>query len=163
MQIANVLVALGGDRGNSVPRYGVTAAEIALLRAIHGDDAVFDVEPVGDAPIHPASERERLRAVYPAKDEDGNRIFERIYPGSAARVHESLDELGLDQSYFKPIAYAAPAAPAVPVVSESEAAPAKKGRKSNGKKADLPPPPAPVDDGDDLPELPADDAPGLMD
>jgi len=161
MQIANVMVAIGGERGNTVPRYGVTPAEIALLRAIHGDDAVFDIEPVGDAPISNGAERERLRAIYPAKDEDGNRVFDRLYPGGAARVYESLDELGLDQSYFKPIAYAAAPAPKVEV---DEAAPAKKGKKANGKKAGLPPPPpAPVDDGDDLPELPADDAPGLMD
>jgi len=156
MQIANVMVAIGGERGNTVPKYEVTAAEIAVLLAIHGNDAVFDIEPVGEVNRGNGIERERLRALYPAKDEDGNRVFERLYPGSAARVHETLDELGLDQSFFKPIAYSAPAPEPV------GEAPAKKGKKANGKKADLPPPP-PVEDDEDDDAPAADDAPGLLD
>ena len=40
MQTANVLLALGGKRGESVPKYGVTPAEVVVLQQLHGQDAV---------------------------------------------------------------------------------------------------------------------------
>lgn len=102
MQIANVLVSLGGDHGNTVPKYGVTAAEIAVLRAIHGDDAVNEVEPAGDVKRSHPQERGRLLQIYgAAKDDNQKPIVEGMFPGVAARVFETIDELGMDDSMFK--------------------------------------------------------------
>lgn len=102
MQTANVMVAVGGGRDNTVPKYGVTAAEIAVLRALHGSDSVFDVEPADDVERTNREELGRLRAEYGgAKDGDGERVVDRLYPGAAARVFEDIDELGLDESLFK--------------------------------------------------------------
>jgi hypothetical protein len=102
MQTANVLVSLGGDHGNTVPKYGVTAAEIAVLRAIHGDDAVNDVEPSGDVKRSHRDERGRLLAIYgAAKDDNQKPIVEGMFPGVAARVFETIAELDLDESMFK--------------------------------------------------------------
>ncbi len=114
MQTANIMLAIGGDRGNTVPKYAITVAEIALLRAIHGDDAVFDVEPLKDPAMDEGvrvsnrAELNRLRRVYDAKDADGNRIVDQIYPGAAARVFETLDEIELPEDYFKPTERTAP-------------------------------------------------------
>lgn len=108
MEAANILIALGGDHGNTVPRYGVTPSEIAVLRAIHGEDAVRDIEPLADpaqedgAPLTQRSERARLQRVYGnAKDGEGNPVFAALFPGAAARVFETLAELDLPPDYFK--------------------------------------------------------------
>ena len=113
MQTANILLAIGGDLGNTVPKYRVSAAEIALLRAIHGDEAVFDVEPL-DLPavdeegevLTNRAELQRLKLVYQAAKIDNKPIVEMLYPGAAARVFETLDELGLAEAHFKPVAHA---------------------------------------------------------
>lgn len=109
MKLANIMLAVGGGRDNTIPKYNVTAGEIAVLRAIHGEDAVFDVEPlVADAltedekPRTNRQELARLKTVYgKAQDGGGAPIVEGLYPGAAARVFETLDELDLPQEYFK--------------------------------------------------------------
>lgn len=113
MQTANILLAIGGDLGNTVPKYRVSAAEIALLRAIHGDEAVFDVEPL-DLPavdeegevLSNRAELQRLKRVYQDAKIDGKQVAEMLYPGAAARVFETLDELRLAEAHFKPVAHA---------------------------------------------------------
>jgi len=108
MQSANILLALGGDSGNQVPKFNVTPAEIAVLRAIHGDDAVSEITPVEgalvDADIEKRSNRgelARLKAIYGnARDLEGNLVVDQLFPGVAARVFENLDELELDKSLF---------------------------------------------------------------
>ena len=114
MQTANIMLAIGGDRGNTVPKYAISVAEIALLRAIHGEDAVFDVEPL-ETPamdegvvVSNRAELNRLRHVYDAKDAEGNRVVDQVYPGAAARVFETLDEIGMPDEYFKPTERTAP-------------------------------------------------------
>lgn len=131
MQTANIMLAIGGDRGNTVPKYAVSVAEIALLRAIHGADAVFDVEPL-EAPamdegkaVSNRAELNRLRHVYDAKDADGNRVVDQVYPGAAARVFETLDELELADEYFKPTERTMPikVAPVAKSKAKAKAAP----------------------------------------
>jgi hypothetical protein len=102
MEIANVLVGLGGDRGNTVPKYGVTAAEIAVIRSIHGEDSVFDIEPIGEVSRPSRVERSRLVAVYGrAMDGNQNSIVEKLYPGAAAPLFETLDSLELPDDFYK--------------------------------------------------------------
>lgn len=102
MQTANILLSLGGDHGNTVMKFQVTAAEIAVLRAIHGDESVREVEPVGHVKRGHRQERERLVAIYGrAKDPEQKPIVEGLFPGVAARVFETLDELDLDESFYK--------------------------------------------------------------
>ena len=109
MKLANIMLAIGGGRDNTLPKYGVTAAEIAILRAIHGEDAVFDVDPTAvdakndyDRPRTNREELVRLKAIYgKAQDGNGGAIVEGLYPGAAARVFEDFEELGLPDDYFK--------------------------------------------------------------
>lgn len=102
MQSANIILALGGDSGNQVPKFDVTAAEIAVLLAIHGDSSVSEITPAAkDIDRTNRGELARLKAIYGnARDEAGNLVVDQLFPGAAARVFETLDELGLDKSLF---------------------------------------------------------------
>lgn len=128
MKLANIMLAIGGGRDNTVPKYGVTAGEIAVLRAIHGEDAVFDVEPTDKDALNEndgirtnRQELARLKGIYgKASDSNNSPIVEQLYPGAAARVFEAFDELDLPDDYFKatgrvksvaPVAEPAPAKP----------------------------------------------------
>lgn len=147
MEIANIMLALGGDIGNTVPKSGVTAAEIAVLQAIHGQDAVFDVEIVEERTIKNRVELERLRAVYGnARDRENKAYIDLLFPGVAARVFETVDELGLADVQFK----------SLPVEEDDEeevkVAPKKKAA-AKGSKAK---PAAPAAE-DEIEDLPSDD------
>ncbi len=138
MQTAKVMVNIGGDRGHQVPKE-VTAAEIPVLMAIHGDEAISDIEPTADIERGNREELERLYATYGgATDGEGQAIVKSVYPGAGARVFQSLDELGLPEVFFKPTARAK-AAPAAAVEEPvADAAPAP---KRSRKKADAEPAP----------------------
>lgn len=103
MQLANAMLSLGGDGGNQVPKFRVTAAEVAVLRAIHGDDAVTDIEILDEE--SKASNREelaRLHEIYGnARDGENRSVVATMFPGAAARVFASFDELDLDDVFFK--------------------------------------------------------------
>jgi hypothetical protein len=102
MQKANVIVALGGDRGNTVPKYGVTASEIAVLMAIHGNDAVTDIQPLDDdETVNHREERNRLLGTYKGRNPEGHAYVEALFPGAAARLIDTLDELNLPDDLYK--------------------------------------------------------------
>ncbi len=148
MEIANVLVSLGGDPGNTVPKYNVTAAEIGVLLAIHGNDAVNEIEPVGEIKRRHPEERGRLLAIYGgAKNPNQTPIVATMFPGVAARVFETLSELGLDDSMFK--ATGRMTAPTAPVEESVDEAPAPAAEFDEVQSADE------VDDdgiGDEMPD-----------
>lgn len=106
MQKATILLALAGDAGNSVTKYDVTAAEVALLQAIHGNDSISDIEITGEAEDDGKKrtnrqELARLRQIYaPSEMASAYPIFNSLYPGAAARVFESFDELELPDDLF---------------------------------------------------------------
>lgn len=115
MELANVMLALGGDKGNTVPKMRVTAAEIAVLCSIHGMDSVFDVEPLGESVnVSATAEVERLLMLYPAKNEDNQLIVLTVYPGRTPVLHQSIADLGLPDEQFKATAHDTPVAPAKP-------------------------------------------------
>lgn len=111
MQYANILLSLAGDNGNQVSKDMVTPAEVAVLRVIHGDDAVTDIDIVDEAPISKddrnrtsRAERQRLLEIYARPQPDGSKrapAIDLLFPGVAARVYEDFDELELDDSLFK--------------------------------------------------------------
>jgi hypothetical protein len=113
MQTANIMLDLSGETGNQIPKRGVTAAEIAVLIAIHGESAVHDIEPLGDVPLHEGNrwtnryELDRLRRIYGrAKNGEDTAHVNVLFPGAAARVFETLDELRLPDEFYKPTARA---------------------------------------------------------
>lgn len=114
MQTATVFVALGGDTGNTVPKSGVTPGEIAILRAIHGNDAVFDIEPGADVERSNREEIERLRLIYRTSKVLGTDTLavNALFPGVGARVPLDFDDLGLDDTLYKAETRAKPKAAA---------------------------------------------------
>ena len=111
MQTANIMLALGGSMGNTVQKFGVTPSEIAVLREIHGEAAVFDIDPQEDVERNSREERSRLHEVYGKPP--GSRELSAVdvlFPGVASRLFETLDELEIDQSFFKATERARPKA-----------------------------------------------------
>jgi hypothetical protein len=113
MKTYNCLVALGGDRGNTVPVRRVTAAELMVLGAIHGgggNPPLIDIEEAEEeAPWGNRTERSRLTAKYGKRDAEGRTIVDRLWPGAGTQIFERLDELNLPDECFKPTARAIPA------------------------------------------------------
>lgn len=105
MQTANIMVALGGDKGTLVPKRNVTVAEIAVLMEIHGNDAVLDIEPSGEIERTAREEIKRLVEIYGSAKKQGPNgdvhIVSALYPGVGARVQRSLDELEIPEEFFK--------------------------------------------------------------
>lgn len=103
MQTANVLLALGGKRGETVPKYAVTPAELLVLQHLHGADAVYDIE-VQTATVERTArqEIERLRAFYSYRN--GERVLspavEALFPGVGASVPKEFADLELPEELF---------------------------------------------------------------
>ncbi len=138
MELANCLVSLGGDKNNQVPKFGVTPAEIMVLQAIHGDDAVTEVEPLSDTVERSnAEEIERLVAHYPAKDEDGQLVIRSVYPGGRPMLHQTIADLNLPEAAFL-------------VTARVKPTPAKPAKKAKAEKAESIPVETTVDDVFDM-------------
>lgn len=149
MELANILLALGGDRNNTVPKERVSPAEIAVLAAVHGADAVFDIVPLEETDKRSfRDERERLLRAYPAKNEDNELIVLKVYPGVSPVLHDTLESLGLETTLFRPTEHAKPA-------------PAK-GGKAKAAKAAPPPLSEIVTDPTDATHLFDDDEPAAV-
>ena len=104
MQTLNALVALTGDRNNMVWKTELTPAEILLLQALHGADAVLQIEPTGDVRREPSEEIERLKEVYPLHRDRIQNIW-RDFPGPS--FPSRIDSLGINPALLKPAEAAA--------------------------------------------------------
>ena len=111
MKLANIMFGADNGRDTTFPKYHVTAAEIAALRAIHGEDSVFDIDPTDQDATNEddgirtnRQELARLRGIYGrAKGGSGKAVIDDLYPGAAARVFEGFDELELPEDFFKAV------------------------------------------------------------
>lgn len=64
MKLYSTKVRLGGSVMHEIRKDEVTAAEIAILRILHGNDAVLEIVQIGDAVRDDEEELDRLRAAY---------------------------------------------------------------------------------------------------
>lgn len=64
MQLYNCQVRLANSPFNMVRKRGVTAPEVVVLRHVHGEEAVVDVELAGEVKRTDREERERLHNIY---------------------------------------------------------------------------------------------------
>jgi hypothetical protein len=104
MQTLNAMVALTGDRNNMVWKTDMSPAEVLLLQALHGADAVLQIEPVGDVKREPHEEIERLKELYPLHRERIQNIW-RDFPGPA--FPSRIDTLGINPALLRPAEAAA--------------------------------------------------------
>ena len=155
MQLATITLALAGNRDNTIQKIGVTPSEVAVLQRIHGLDAVFDIMLTGDEKRTSRQERERLTEAYGKMTVDGqyeSPAVNALFPGAAARLFETFDELELDESLFA--ADRPKAAPVAPVEDAAPAPAAKRGKKA----VDPVPAPEPIaedaDENDGIDEMP---------
>lgn len=102
MDLLHIVLALGGDAGNTVSKFNVTPAEIAVLRVLHGDDAVSEINVVGSVERTDREERARLMERYGTHHEGRVRAVsvETLFPGAAARVFHKIDELDIPEQFF---------------------------------------------------------------
>ena len=108
MQDCDVTVRLSGSLLHTVQKTKVTPAEIQVLRAVHGQDAVVDIMPTRINKRSHAVEFERLSAIYgsgnPLEPSDGgpsHNIVARCFPGVSPRLPVHLKDIGLGHLVVK--------------------------------------------------------------
>ena len=91
---------LGGSVLNEVPKIGVTAPEVEVLRAIHGSDAVLDLKFTGTVDRDFLAERERINDAYAghAANVDGQRekklaLIRNLFGNDRLPLPVALDEV----------------------------------------------------------------------
>lgn len=88
MDVFECRVRPGGTIFHEVRKYGLTAAEVVLLRVIHGGDETVIVEKrTGVVPLNAKREYARLSEAYNPKV-----VAETFGPVAVARLPETLDE-----------------------------------------------------------------------
>lgn len=60
MNLYDVVVRVGGSLYNEVERFAITAPEVAMLRALHGEDSVRQIKHVGVSDEPDVTIRERM-------------------------------------------------------------------------------------------------------
>lgn len=99
MRIANCEVRLGGDPLNSVPKRAVTIAEIALLQAIHGVDAVHKIEELENDRRPDRDELRRLRQRY-GQIPDTAKALETLWQEYGAGFPKEWSDLEIPEVLF---------------------------------------------------------------
>jgi hypothetical protein len=128
MERAHAFIALGGDKENTVPKI-VTPPEVEVLRRIHSDDAVHDIEVIGDDPgVSKQAELGRLGYEYSqARNEDGVPHLKAMYP-SHTLLPSTFSELGLPDEFYKATARAVPPRKQVVQTEQTHATPGSEPR-----------------------------------
>jgi len=88
MEYANAEIRLAGSLENTVIKT-VSAPEIAVLRQLHGDDAVVEVTYSHEGDISQKAERERLSKFY------NPFVVEKLFPGAIGKLATTLSEVGI--------------------------------------------------------------------
>lgn len=96
MQYVDGLVAIGGDIRNKLFRKGMSVAEMAVLRAIHGEDSLSDLRVSSKARVAHDVERERLLQLFPKY---GNIVI-GLYRDHGGKFPTDVRELKLPSACF---------------------------------------------------------------
>lgn len=136
MQIAKCEVRLLGSIANSVPKYNVTPPEVAILRALHGQDSIVRIQQTDSDRRSHKDEYERLERIYGAtENNEGVKVFYKMFPASFdPKLPTNFREIGVD--LLNEISEAVPNIPDAPEeelaedgFSFEEEAPKKQGKK----------------------------------
>lgn len=100
MRQYSVSVRLGGSTQQVVTGKIVTIPEIAVLRALHGSDAIVDVCPapkeIREIARTDAEERDRLKRRYDHPTPDAEPLVDKLFGGPLGRLPTKLAEIGID-------------------------------------------------------------------
>lgn len=103
MQRANCKVRIGGNLGMVCPKENVTPAEIVVLKAIHGEDAVIEIESTKMDKTGHADELNRLRDEYTVRlDGSGELLVDKLFPGARPQLPVTLKDIGVEAGAAKP-------------------------------------------------------------
>lgn len=90
MEYAKAEIRLAGSLENTVVK-NVSAPEIAVLRQIHGEDAVVNaIYSHSDSEVTQKAERERLSKFY------NPGVVEKLFPGAIGKLATTLSEVGVE-------------------------------------------------------------------
>lgn len=89
MEYANIEIRLAGSLENTVLKEA-SAPEIAVLKAIHGSDAVVNIKKSRTASVDQAVERDRLGKFY------GDAVIAKFFPGVTSKLPTTLAEIGVE-------------------------------------------------------------------
>jgi hypothetical protein len=89
MQKAIAEILLNGSVQNTVTKI-ITAAEVPILREIHGSDAVINGQGMVTTKRTQAQETARLKAEY------GDQVFSKVYAGTYPQLPATFGEVGMD-------------------------------------------------------------------
>ena len=89
MEYANTEIRIGGSLENTVIKE-VSAPEIAVLRAIHGEDALVNTVKSRIGDIDARNERERLTKIY------GVEVLKKLFPGAMSVIPSKLADVGVE-------------------------------------------------------------------
>lgn len=89
MEMYRAEVCIGGLLTNTVVKEPVTAAEIVILRRVHGDDAVRGIKLLGSKNREYQKEYDRLVKTY------GRHKVEAAFPGARPILPQNLKDIGI--------------------------------------------------------------------
>lgn len=90
MEYAQIEVRLAGSLENTVIKE-VSAAEIPVLKHIHGHDAVINIKRTRVEEVDSRVERERLERQYTPP------VIEKLFPGVMGKLPKTLVEIGVEE------------------------------------------------------------------
>ena len=112
-----VALAIGSDITHTITKDYVTAPEIVLLRAIHGETAVSEIRPTGSFDHDSDAERNRLGELY--NDEKVEEVFGKFGEVPATLADAKVEESYMDKMWLR----------------DSKEAPKKAAKKTTKKRA----------------------------
>jgi len=112
-----IALSIGADITHVITKEYVTASEIVMLRAIHGETAVTEIRPTGSFDHSSDEERNRLGELY--SDEQVSEIF-----GKFGQLPATLSDAKIEESYMDKM-----------WLRDSKAAPKKPAKKTAKKRA----------------------------
>lgn len=89
MELYKAEVCIGGLLTNTIIKNDITAAEILILRNIHGDDAVRSIKTLGEVNREYNKEYERLLFTY------GRKKVQAAFPGNRPVLPQKLADVGI--------------------------------------------------------------------
>lgn len=98
MHTLNCLVAIGGDLQNKAYRPGITVPELMLLRIVHGDAAVTNIEVLKNPRVNQLEERDRLYQAYPKYQ----KVTNDIWRDNGGKFPTDVRTLQLSTALFAP-------------------------------------------------------------
>lgn len=120
MRLVDCVVRLGGKMDMQIPKASISVAEVAVLRMIHGHDAVVSIFPRSNDRRSHRDEKDRLRHEYRTVrvGDNGPNIVDHMWPGHDPKLPVDLSDLGigedsptLEVNAEKPVAEPPPAEP----------------------------------------------------